>query len=383
MIEHRLHDTLTDSLAGEPPLSFDPDAVVDRAQRVQRRRRVAMASTVTVAALLIGGGAGYAVLGGDESGSQLEAAAGQDQPTTRELSEQLGDGMVEAIQRNLPDATQFDVHAAAATDRKVAGLVSFQRGEQVAAIGYLVDVEQECADVCPVTHPEYDTYRGVQAWRTDVQLTVGTASGGDFLSQALGLKFSDEHPCNCPAWTPAKLSNQERKALATDDALKLPSAEVIKAAEQQPGLRQKAKGKTGSAEPTRPLPPITQDGMGELTLGMSRDDALATGQITGDGMDSAGDCRYYPLVGDHGAVVISPSDGLMYLEVPPRGRTPEGIGAGSTAAEVEAAYPDVEVDDEERAMMMKVDEYEFTLLGDEPKVVSLSVTSPEYRDACK
>lgn len=81
---------------------------------------------------------------------------------------------------------------------------------------------------------------------------------------------------------------------------------------------------------------------GELRLGMSEAEALATGQLTTRGHDDDADCRTYSTTtfpNTVSAVVISPTTGVVRITQPSAYRTPEGIGAGRTAGELRAAYP--------------------------------------------
>jgi hypothetical protein len=52
VIEKQLEDSMHAALAGEPPLGFDPDEVVDRAARRQRQRRSAFVTAGAAAAVL-------------------------------------------------------------------------------------------------------------------------------------------------------------------------------------------------------------------------------------------------------------------------------------------------------------------------------------------
>ncbi|HEX6343294.1 hypothetical protein [Umezawaea sp.] len=82
-------------------------------------------------------------------------------------------------------------------------------------------------------------------------------------------------------------------------------------------------------------------GFGVLKLGMAEADAVATGFITRTGDDSLG-CHQYSSQGHPdmvGAVVVSPSAGVVRITIPSTAKTSMGIGVGSTVAEVKARYP--------------------------------------------
>ncbi|MFC3899185.1 hypothetical protein ACFOWZ_47635 [Lentzea rhizosphaerae] len=76
-------------------------------------------------------------------------------------------------------------------------------------------------------------------------------------------------------------------------------------------------------------------GYGALKLGMTLEEARATGQtdLTWEG---AGD---NPCVAD-GKVTISRKQGVVRIFLPADARTSKGIGIGSTFADVKRAYPD-------------------------------------------
>jgi hypothetical protein len=80
---------------------------------------------------------------------------------------------------------------------------------------------------------------------------------------------------------------------------------------------------------------------GEVQLGMSEAEALATGELTARGPDDALGChtystRTFPDTGS--AVVISPTSGVARVTLPSSYRTLKGIGVGSTAGEIRDAY---------------------------------------------
>ena len=53
MNETQLEDRMHEALLDEPPLGFDPDEVVDRAVRLQRRRRLTLATAGAAAGVLV------------------------------------------------------------------------------------------------------------------------------------------------------------------------------------------------------------------------------------------------------------------------------------------------------------------------------------------
>jgi hypothetical protein len=81
----------------------------------------------------------------------------------------------------------------------------------------------------------------------------------------------------------------------------------------------------------------------ELRLGMSEAEALATGELTKQGVDDIFGCHTYStrtFPDTEKAVVISPTVGVARITQPSAYRTPEGIGAGTTAGELRSAYPE-------------------------------------------
>ncbi|RLK60123.1 hypothetical protein [Actinokineospora cianjurensis] len=103
--------------------------------------------------------------------------------------------------------------------------------------------------------------------------------------------------------------------------------------------------------PTRPQPQakrgpvIGPDGYGTLKLGMSQREAVATGRILSEPVGGGSpECRAHDAPGQvegAGAVGISDQYGVSIIFGYGGAHTPEGIGVGSTSAEVKRAYPDL------------------------------------------
>jgi uncharacterized caspase-like protein len=92
-------------------------------------------------------------------------------------------------------------------------------------------------------------------------------------------------------------------------------------------------------------PVLGPGGYGDLTLGMSFADAVATGSLQAQeaAPPPADGCGTYQLTeGDGGVreVVVSGEQGIVTFSAS-GARTPEGIGTGSSTGEVEQAYPEV------------------------------------------
>ncbi|GAA0257751.1 hypothetical protein GCM10010492_68420 [Saccharothrix mutabilis subsp. mutabilis] len=100
--------------------------------------------------------------------------------------------------------------------------------------------------------------------------------------------------------------------------------------------REPATGKV--ADPT---PVLDHGGFGVIRLGMSEEDLLATGLVTNDGTEQPGDCGFYRLASDTGAVFVRRDRGLGVVSIIVNGnvRTTEGIRPGSTTEEARATYP--------------------------------------------
>jgi hypothetical protein len=82
-------------------------------------------------------------------------------------------------------------------------------------------------------------------------------------------------------------------------------------------------------------------GYGMIKLGMSEEEAVATGFLT-RGPDDALGCHTYFTQGYPelvGAVVVSPEKGIVRITIPDTAKTSMGIGVGSTVAELKARYP--------------------------------------------
>ncbi|MQA07936.1 MAG: hypothetical protein GEU98_05145 [Pseudonocardiaceae bacterium] len=84
-------------------------------------------------------------------------------------------------------------------------------------------------------------------------------------------------------------------------------------------------------------------GLGGLRLGMSAEEAIATGHLGPDAQQPRAYCESYEVYGGSGAnATMNSGDGLMAITGGPSTRTPEGIGSGSTKDEVRAAYPNLQ-----------------------------------------
>ncbi|GAB3575993.1 hypothetical protein GCM10027445_39320 [Amycolatopsis endophytica] len=83
-------------------------------------------------------------------------------------------------------------------------------------------------------------------------------------------------------------------------------------------------------------------GYAALRLGMSFDDAKATGMLAGAGAAPA-ECTVYRLTegtGSVASVTISPTGGVVVFTAT-GARSPENVGTGSTVTELRNAYPDL------------------------------------------
>lgn len=86
-----------------------------------------------------------------------------------------------------------------------------------------------------------------------------------------------------------------------------------------------------------PKPQAVKSGYGALKLGMTLDEAKATG-LTGPGITVFGDSQ---CVWNE-RVEISQKNGVESIELPKDAKTSAGIGVGSTFAEVKRAYPNAQ-----------------------------------------
>lgn len=111
--------------------------------------------------------------------------------------------------------------------------------------------------------------------------------------------------------------------------------------------KQTSREETEAAEPeTLETPmaagyPLGPDGYGKLKLGMSFEQARETGMLADPDAPPPQGCTGYQLAEGQDfvyEVTISERDGLSVITAT-GARTPEGIGVGSSAEEVETAYP--------------------------------------------
>jgi hypothetical protein len=104
---------------------------------------------------------------------------------------------------------------------------------------------------------------------------------------------------------------------------------------------------------TPPAPPpdiLGPQGFGQIKLGMTKSQALATGELVVNDPSSDEHCTGYdlkafPTPPEEVSVYISPNNGVVAIFATKAMHTPEGIALGSTLAKVKAAYPEVAQED--------------------------------------
>ncbi|MGW4482763.1 hypothetical protein ACWEOE_02890 [Amycolatopsis sp. NPDC004368] len=121
---------------------------------------------------------------------------------------------------------------------------------------------------------------------------------------------------------------------------------------------------------------LTSNGLGVLKLGMTEQQLTESGLTLTPVKESAG-CTYYDVAGEGvpaaATAVVSPDAGVVVVKPDGAAHTPEGVGEGSAAADVTAAYPDAsQASDELVAPTGTEGAYHFTL-ADDGSVSSLDV----------
>lgn len=115
------------------------------------------------------------------------------------------------------------------------------------------------------------------------------------------------------------------------------------------GAASRSAGPSTSARPspTATLPAglvLGPTGLGALRFGMTGKQAMSTGLLASPPPRRPDDsrCTRYPLVGgtvQDAFALVSPDRGVVWIAAPRAVRTPAQVGAGSTLAQVRAAYP--------------------------------------------
>ncbi|GAA2989903.1 hypothetical protein [Actinokineospora diospyrosa] len=161
---------------------------------------------------------------------------------------------------------------------------------------------------------------------------------------ALAACSADPAPAAAPAPTTTTQTTATQADAATPTPADVPAAvPVAPAAPSNTPAKPAAPAKPEAAKRTAILGP---DGFGSLKLGMTAEQALATGRIlpqTPGG--SPAPCTMYRAPGQPDnsySVGISDKDGVVLIFGYGGARTPEGIGIGSTRAQVKRAYPKLE-----------------------------------------
>ena len=86
---------------------------------------------------------------------------------------------------------------------------------------------------------------------------------------------------------------------------------------------------------------VTERGLGAVQLGMTEDEAIAAG-LSSDGVSASEDCRYFTQDGRDGVAFMSFEGRIARVDVlnDSKVQTSEGVGVGSSEADIERAYPD-------------------------------------------
>lgn len=117
---------------------------------------------------------------------------------------------------------------------------------------------------------------------------------------------------------------------------------------------------------------IRPDGWGPLRLGMSREEMAATADVA---FTNAGDCTTADLRPGEG--VLSKADELVSIAAPQGVATPDGIGPGSSRAEILEYYSGDMDGDVVVVRASPTTQYEFTLADDQVTQLTLSTTGDE------
>jgi len=140
---------------------------------------------------------------------------------------------------------------------------------------------------------------------------------------------------------------------------------------------------TSTATTTESSVPVSGSvGFGVLKLGMAEADAVATGFLDRGPDDGLG-CHTYFTQGHPdlvGAVVVSPTAGIVRITIPDTAQTSMGIGVGSTTTDLKARYPRaVERDSGFTVAMGGTPSwyYVFTIGADKVTVIRMQLDAPE------
>lgn len=227
MIEQQLRDGLHAAVTKEPPLGFDPDALVDDARRIAHRRRAAFAAAAAAAIVAAGTVGAVAATRGLNARAPVEPGGLQPAPSSADAVRKLGESLTRALPVVDPDAHDFDVRV---TDGQPKGVVLYRNGDRQAALAFVVmDCAPEpLAKACDHDGVHYnlddaDVGKALSASlvRDEVALELFTAETIEALDSAAGPLFSERSPCDCPAGARSLLTQDQLRDLLHFDALQL------------------------------------------------------------------------------------------------------------------------------------------------------------------
>ncbi|MFC0115835.1 hypothetical protein [Kibdelosporangium aridum] len=175
-------------------------------------------------------------------------------------------------------------------------------------------------------------------------LSAAVLAGGAFVLAQPSPQSSQiaNQPTDLPVDNPSSPSEAPPSSATTEQST-LPAAppNTSRPVEPAPGtVRNPPKTTSTTVPPIAPAATLGPNGFGNMRLGMTEEELLATGQVQGTQKPPTTGCTSYTTKTAGGTVWVSPDSGVVAFVFRSGVATPERVGIGSTLEAVKATYPD-------------------------------------------